>query len=65
VVKDKQKAVNRSVININLNKVMEIGYLFQKKYWHQGYASEAAISCKHHAFDKLNAIEGGGIILEN
>jgi len=39
----------------NGSKVMEVGYLFQKEYWHQGYASEAAIACKEYAFDKLNA----------
>lgn len=35
-------------------KVLEIGYLFQKAYWHQGYASEAAAACKAYAFDVLD-----------
>lgn len=37
------------------DKVMEVGYLFQKEHWHHGYASEAAIACKEYAFDKWNA----------
>lgn len=33
-------------------QVLEIGYLFQKAYWHRGYAVEAAITCKEYAFDR-------------
>ena len=36
-------------------ELLEIGYLFQKKYWHMGYASEAAIACKNYAFNRLEA----------
>lgn len=32
---------------------LEIGYLIKKKYWHQGYATEAAIACKEYAFNCL------------
>jgi len=46
----------------NSNNVMEVGYLFQKEYWHCGYASEAAIACKEYAFDKLKAKEAYSII---
>lgn len=35
---------------LNKEEIMEIGYLFQKKYWHQGYAREAAYSCMKYAF---------------
>ena len=36
-------------------EILEIGYLFQKAYWHKGYAAEAAIACKEYAFNVLNA----------
>ncbi|TDQ39819.1 GNAT family N-acetyltransferase [Aureibacillus halotolerans] len=36
-------------------EILEIGFLFQKAYWHKGYASEAAIACKEYAFSVLNA----------
>lgn len=40
---------------IRENTVLEIGYLFQRAEWHQGYASEAAIACKAYAFHTLHA----------
>lgn len=43
-------------------QVLEVGYLFQKAYWHRGYATEAAVACKNHAFDKLGADEVYSII---
>ncbi|HAS78475.1 MAG TPA: GNAT family N-acetyltransferase [Ruminococcus sp.] len=42
--------------------VVETGYLFQKKYWHHGYASEAAKACNKYAFEKLGAKEVFSII---
>lgn len=35
--------------------VLEVGYLFNRAYWHRGYAVEAATACRDHAFDRLGA----------
>lgn len=43
-------------------EVLEIGYLFRRDYWHQGYATEAAQACKKYAFEILNAKEVCSII---
>lgn len=43
--------------NINGKEVFEIGYHFNKKYWHHGYAQEAAKACKKWFFENTNNIE--------
>lgn len=48
--------------NYKEDKVLEIGYLFQKDYWGKGYAIESAIACKQYAFETLNAPEVYSII---
>ena len=43
-------------------RVLEIEYLFNRRYWHQGYATEAAKACKKYAFEILKAPEVCSII---
>jgi len=38
-------------------RVLELSYLFQKAFWHKGYATEAAIACRDYAFETLGAGE--------
>ncbi|MEG1545283.1 MAG: GNAT family N-acetyltransferase [Tannerellaceae bacterium] len=35
-------------------QVPEIGYLFAYKYWHKGYATEAAIACREYGLNTLH-----------
>ncbi len=43
-------------------EVLEVGYLFNRLYWHKGYATEAAIACKNYGFKILKADEVCSII---
>ena len=38
-------------------EVLEVGYLFQRLYWHKGYATEAANALKEYAFNTLELNE--------
>ena len=46
-------------------QVLEIGYLFQRAHWKQGYAIEAARACKQYAFETVDADEVYSIIRDN
>ena len=46
-------------------EVLEVGYLFQRAYWHKGFATEAAIACKEYAFEHLHAKEVYSIIRDS
>lgn len=43
----------------------EVGYLFERAYWHRGFATEAAIACKEYAFNVLGLDTVYTIIRDN
>ena len=43
-------------------RVVEVGYLFRREFWHCGYATEAACACRDYAFSTLGVIEVYSII---
>ncbi len=43
-------------------EVLETGYLSERTYWHNGYATEAAGACNKYAFEVLKAGEVCSII---
>lgn len=68
VLKDTGKLIGQcglTVQKIADKEVVEIGYLFNKAYWHNGYATEAARACKYYAFNALGIDEVYSIIREN
>ena len=46
-------------------RVLEVGYLFRRSAWHQGYATEAARACRDYAFSTLGVEEVFSIIRDN
>ena len=44
------------------HRLLEVGYLFRRQFWHKGYATEAAVACKEYAFNVLGAGEVCSII---
>ncbi len=49
----------------NGDRVLEVGYLFKRRYWHNGFATEAAAGCIQYAFQTLQADEVCTIIRDN
>ena len=48
--------------NIDGEYVYEVGYLFNRDYWHKGYAAEAAKSCVRYAFQVMGCAEVFAIV---
>lgn len=56
ILQETEKCIGLCGITLQAYKeetVPELGYIFQKEYWHQGYAAESALACKDYAFQHL------------
>lgn len=65
VLKDCGRMIGQCGLTMQLwngDEVLEVGYLFERNFWHKAYATEAAIACKEYAFNKLGASEVCSII---
>lgn len=68
ILKEENKLIGQCGLTLQdykNTKVYEIGYLFNKLYWHHGYAAESAAACKQFAFYKLKIDEVYSIIRTN
>ena len=60
VLKDGGKLIGQAGLMksvINGNEAVELGYILDNAYWHNGYATEAARRCLRYAFEKLGLQE--------
>lgn len=68
VLKDSNRVIGQCGLTLQPwqdEEVLEIGYLFNRAFWHNGYATEAAIACKNYAFETLRANEVCSIIRDS
>ncbi len=57
VHKDSQKVIGYVLFNAWKTAVYEIGWIFNKNFWRQGYAYEACSSIITYAFEKMNVVK--------
>lgn len=55
VHKDSGKMIGYILFHVFNESVYEIGWIFNKQYWHQGYAYESCKAVIDYAFDELDA----------
>ena len=56
VLKETGKMIGHAGISMQVygdEELPEIGYMFEKEFWHRGFATEAAIACRDYAFAVL------------
>jgi len=51
--------------DIDGRQVLELGYMFNRAFWHKGYASEAAFAVKRYAFDVLGFDEVSSLVRDS
>ncbi|MBS1371943.1 MAG: GNAT family N-acetyltransferase [Lentisphaeria bacterium] len=44
-----------TIQNVETVEELEVGYLLKRRFWHRGYAREAAAACRDYAFNTLGA----------
>ncbi len=57
ILKETGKMIGQIGLTVQLvedTKEIEIGYLLNRRFWHKGFAIEAAAACKDYAFNVLN-----------
>lgn len=65
VLKENDKLIGQCGLTLQpwkKSEVLEVGYLFNRAYWHKGYAIEAAKACKKYAFEVLRTKEVCSIV---
>lgn len=56
VLKETGEMIGHAGISMQVygdEELPEIGYMFEKAFWHHGYATEAAVACRDYAFRVL------------